>query len=53
MGLTVAIVAHSYESSCKVTREIAETDMDSKVKNARRDEIIMEDDKIESFHHII
>lgn len=43
MGLTVAIIAHNYECSCNTIKEIAENDMDSKVKNVRRDEIIMED----------
>ena len=44
MGLSIAVVSFNFDLSCKAIRDIAENDMNSKIKIARRDEIIMEDD---------
>lgn len=43
MGLSIAVVSFNFELSCKAIKEIAENDMDSKIKIVRRDEILMED----------
>ena len=43
MALNIAVVGYNYKLSCRAIHQIAENDMDSKIKYPRQNEIIMED----------
>ena len=52
--LNIAVVAYNYDLSCKAIRELVESDMGSKPKHIRKNEILMEDGtRYKAFHNAI
>ncbi len=43
MALSIAVVGYNYKLSCRAIRQVAENDMDSKIKFARQDLVLMDD----------